>query len=299
MIFKRKVGVALGGGGARGAAHIGVLEHLTSIGLDIHCLSGTSAGAIIATLYAFGVDFETMKRELKQVNPTPFASFKIGKLGLFENTEMINMLERLLPPNAKIEDAKIPLTIKATDLITGESVLLSHGNVIEAVMASSCVPGFYLPIEKDNMILVDGGLTENVPLSGLKFHGANLLIGVNLSGNTTYNKPTGILDVVSNAMDIAIDVRTRRQLKQADISISIDLTEYSRTSARDFDQLVTRGQLAAQLKVPNLASMYMANRFMKTWKLVKEITPIKVPESIQKVFRKRDDKEKIPKSLTP
>lgn len=297
-MFRRKIGVALGGGGARGAAHIGVLEHFTNIGLDIHCISGTSAGAIIAAMYAFGVDFETMKRELKQVNPTPFASIKIGKLGLFENTEMMEMLKRLLPPNAQIENAPIPLTIKATDLITGEGVLLSHGNVIDAIMASSCVPGFYLPLEMNNMILVDGGLTENVPLSGLKFHGANLLIGVNLSGNATYTKPTGILDVVSNAMDIAIDVRTRKQLKQADAAISIDLTEFSRTSARDFDRLVEEGHKASRHKIPTISSLYFQNRFMKIWKMIKEITPVKIPEKIQRIF-KRDDKERIPKSLTP
>jgi NTE family protein len=297
-MFRRKIGIALGGGGARGAAHIGVLEHLTSIGLDIHCISGTSAGAIIATMYAFGVDFETMKRELKQVNPTPFASIKIGKLGLFENTEMMEMLKRLLPPNAQIENALTPLTIKATDLITGEGVLLSHGDVIGAVMASSCVPGFYLPLEMNNMILVDGGLTENVPLSGLKFHGANLLIGVNLNGNTAYTKPNGILDVVSNAMDIAIDVRTKKQLKEADAAISIDLTEFSRTSSRDFDRLVLEGHKASLQKIPTVSSLYFQNRFMKMWKMIKEITPVKIPEKIQRIF-KRDDKERIPKSLTP
>lgn len=299
MFFKRRIGVALGGGGARGAAHMGILEHFENIGLEIHCISGTSAGAIVATLYAFGVDFETMKKELKEINPAPFTSFKIGKLGLFENTELKEMLKRLLPEKAQIEDARIPLTIKATDLITGEAVLLSHGDVIEAVLASSCVPGFYLPVERDNMILADGGLTENVPLSGLKFHGANVLIGVNLSGNTTYTRPNGILDVVSNAMDIAIDVRTRKQLKQADVAISIDLTEYSRTSSKDFDILITRGKLAAQTKLPNMESLYFKNRFMKTWKLIKELTPVKVPERIQSLFRTRDDKAKIPKSLNP
>lgn len=298
-MFTRKIGVALGGGGARGAAHIGVLEHLSSIGLKIHCLSGTSAGAIIAALYAFGVDFETMKKELKKVDPAPLASIKFGKLGLFENTDMIRMLERLLPKNAQIEDALIPLTIKTTDLITGQGVLLSHGNVVDAVMASSCVPGFYIPLERGNMILADGGLTENVPLSGLKFHGANLLIGINLSGNTTYTKPEGILDVVSNSMDIAIDVRTKRQLKEADVAISIDLTEYSRTSSKDFDLLIIQGRRAAESKIPTVSSLYFWNRFIKLWKMIKEISPIKIPEKIQRIFRRGNDKERIPKSLTP
>lgn len=298
-MFRRKIGVALGGGGARGAAHIGVLEHLAKLDLKIHCISGTSAGAIIASMYAFGIDLKTMKTELKKVSPIPLTSFKIGKLGLFENSEMREMLERILPPNAKIEDALIPLTIKTTDLISGKGVLLSHGNLIDAVLASSCVPGFYLPLEKDQMILVDGGLTENVPLSGLKFSGANVLIGVNLNGNTSYRKPVGILDVVSNAMDIAIDVRTKRQIKEADVAISIDLTEYSRTSSVDFDQLINKGRAETAIKIPTVSTLYISNRILKVWKGVRDISPIKVPEKIQQVFRREDDKDKIPKSLTP
>ncbi|MFY7992474.1 MAG: patatin-like phospholipase family protein [Bacteriovoracaceae bacterium] len=283
-MFSRRIGVALGGGGARGVAHIGILEHFEKINLQIHCLSGTSAGSIIAALYAFGVDLETIKAELRLIDPAPFGSFKLGKLGLFENSEMIAMLKRLLPEDAKLEESPIPLTIKTTDLLTGKGVLLTHGSVIEAVLASTCVPGFYLPQERDGFLLVDGGLTENVPLSGLKFHKANLLIGVNLNGNKNYARPDGILDVVSNAMDIAIDAQTRSQLKEADLSISIDLTQYSRTNSKDFDQLLLEGRKAAEAKVPNLMSLYFWNKFKKIWKLLREMSPIKVPDKVMKVL---------------
>lgn len=283
-MFSRKIGVALGGGGARGVAHIGILEHFESIGMRIHCLSGTSAGAIIASLYAFGVDLETIKAELRLIDPAPFASLKLGKLGLFENTQMIQMLEKLLPKDAQLEESPIPLTIKATDILTGTGVLLTHGSVIEAVLASTCVPGFYLPVEREGLLLVDGGLTENVPLSGLKFHKANLLIGVNLNGNNNYARPEGILDVVSNAMDIAIDAQTRAQLKEADLSLSIDLTQYSRTNNKDFDQLLIEGRKAAEKKVPTLMTLYFWNRFKKLWKLVRGVSPIKIPDKVYKFF---------------
>ncbi len=280
-MFSRRIGLALGGGGARGVAHIGILEHFESIGLKIHCLAGTSAGAIIAALYAYGCSLETIKEELRKIDPAPLVSLKLGKLGLFENTEVKNMLQKLLPPDALIENAPIPLSIKATDILTGNGVLITSGSVIEAVLASSCVPGFYLPLEKDGKILVDGGLTENVPLSGLEFHNANLLIGVNLNGNHTYAKPEGILDVVSNAMDIAIDAQTRAQLARADLSISIDLTKYSRTSSKDFDQLLVEGKKAAARKVPTLMHLYFWNKLKKLWKTIREMSPIKVPDKIQ------------------
>lgn len=284
-MFSRRIGLALGGGGARGVAHLGVLEHFESIGLKIHCLSGTSAGAIIASLYAFGIDLETIKNELRHINPAPLVSIKLGRLGLFENTEVKEMLERLLPKNALIEASPIPLTIKATDILTGNGILLTKGNVVDAVLASSCVPGFYLPVEKDALILVDGGLTENVPLSGLKVHNANLLIGINLNGNRTYAQPEGILDVVSNAMDIAIDAQTRAQLKEADLEISIDLTKYSRTSNKDFDQLLQEGKKAAHRKVPTLMHLYFWNRFKKFWKLIRDMSPIKIPDKIIRFIR--------------
>lgn len=283
-MFSRKIGVALGGGGARGVAHIGILEHFESINLKIHCLAGTSAGAVIAALYAFGVPLETIKTELRKIDPAPFSSFKIGRLGLFENSEMIAMLQKLLPTEAKLEESPIPLSIKVTNLITGEGVLLTTGSVIEAVMASSCVPGFYLPLEREDAVLVDGGLTENVPLSGIKKLGANVLIGVNLNGNKVYARPEGILDIVSNAMDIAIDAQTRSQLKQADITISIDLTKYSRTNSKDFDHLLSEGRKAAQAKIPDLVSLFISDRFRKIWKLLRDFSPIKIPDRFWSLF---------------
>ena len=285
MLFRPKIGLALGGGGARGAAHIGVLQQLKIAKIHPHCIAGTSAGAIVASLYAFDVDLAVIEQEMKQLKPVDFTSFRFKGLGLFENSEIKELLTKLLPADARIEQARIPLAVKATNLLTGRGVVLDDGPVIPAVLASCCVPGIYMAQEVDGMILVDGGLTENVPLSALKKLGAHLTIGVNLNGNSGYTRPQGVVDVLSSAMDIAIDAQTRRQLNDAHVVISMDLTQYSRTSSEHFDQLVAIGKKATQEKIWNETALRTWVRAKKTWHLIRDLLPVKVPEFLKKILR--------------
>lgn len=285
MLFRPKIGLALGGGGARGAAHIGVLQQLKIAKIHPHCMAGTSAGAIVASLYAFDVDLAVIEQEMKQLKPVDFTSFRFKGLGLFENSEIKELLTKLLPADARIEQARIPLAVKATNLLTGRGVVLDHGPVIPAVLASCCVPGIYMAQEIDGMILVDGGLTENVPLSALKKLGAHLTIGVNLNGNSGYTRPQGVVDVLSSAMDIAIDAQTRRQLNDAHVVISMDLTQYSRTSSEHFDQLVEIGKKATQEKIWNETALRTWVQAKKTWHLVRALLPLKIPDFLKKFLR--------------
>lgn len=285
MLFRPKIGLALGGGGARGAAHIGVLRQLKIAKIHPHCIAGTSAGAIVASLYAFGVDLNVIEQQMKQLKPVDFTSFRFKGLGLFENSAIKELLTKLLPPDARIEQAQTPLAVKATNLLTGRGVILDRGPVIPAVLASCCVPGIYMAQEIEGMILVDGGLTENVPLSALKKLGAHLTIGVNLNGNSGYTPPQGVVDVLSSAMDIAIDAQTRRQLKEAHVVISMDLTQFSRTSSEHFDQLVAIGMKATQEKIWNEAVLRSWVQAKKTWYLIRDLLPLKIPVFLKKFLR--------------
>lgn len=272
-MFKRKLGLALGGGGARGLAHIGVLKHLENEHIQLHALSGTSSGAIIASMYAFGVPTEVMAKEIVKLKSTDWTQFRFKGLGLFHNEQLEEMLTKLLPKSAVIEEAKIKLGIKATDLITGNPVDLLSGDVVKAVMASSCVPGVYMPIEVDKMLLVDGGITENVPLSLLKKLGANFYIGVNLNGNHLYGRPDGIIDVLTNAMDIAIDSHTRAQLRHADIVLSMDLTQFSRTSTEKSLELIAIGESEAKLKIGASGKFFLWGLIKKSWRNLWGLSP--------------------------
>ncbi|EQC45892.1 phospholipase, patatin family [Bacteriovorax sp. BSW11_IV] len=240
-MLKRNIGLALGGGGARGAAHIGVLRVLEENRIDIRNIAGTSAGAIVAALYAFGMKPNELEKTLKTLRPIDIRSIKIGALGVFENGPLIKLIETYLPKNALIEQAEIPLAIHTTDIETGEAIVLSQGRLKEALLASCCVPGIYTPQIIDGRVLVDGGLTENVPISALHKLESGFIMAVNLNGSFSYMKPDSIIDVATNALDIAIDQRTRDQIEDADLAINLDLFKYSRTSAIHFEELVKAG----------------------------------------------------------
>ena len=288
MVFQSRIGLALGGGGARGIAHLGVLQHFHQINLKIDAIAGTSAGAIVGALYAFGTPLRDIEEDLRNLKPTNFSSLRLPKLGLFKNEQLRVLLEKRLPRNAQIQDAPIPLEIKATDIETVEGILMTRGNLIEAVMASSCVPGIYIPVEINGRLLVDGGLTENVPLSALKKLGANIQIGVNLNGNKRYNKPDSLLDILSNSLDIAIDNQTRSQLNLADLVISMDLSRYGRFHLEAFDDLVFEGRKSAREAIRTARWLGWRHRFRQIWAHLSDISPIKIPERIKKILQQKE-----------
>lgn len=274
------LGIAFGGGGARGAAHIGVLKHLHSIDLVPQVYAGTSAGSIIACLAAFGVSTEDMQNEIAQLKSAQFTSLRIGALGLLENDSLRSMLEKLIGKEAQFKDAKYPLAIHVTDCESGRGTVITQGPVIEAVLASCCVPGVYIPQEINSRLYIDGGLTENVPITALKLLGARTKIGVNLNGNFINKKPDSISDVIMTAMDIAIDHQTFHQLRKFDSVISMDLHDYSRTNAKDTDQLVQVGQKTAQETIPNKRKLIIQSYIRLFFRALKWLVPYKIARDI-------------------
>lgn len=251
-IFHKKKGVALGGGGARGAAHIGALRALEEHDVELDAISGTSGGAIIAALYAFGASFDEITSGVKGLKSVDLRSLKFDSLGLAENRPLAQLIDDLAGKDAQIERAKIPLAIHASDIESGESIILTKGPLKSAVLASCCVPGFFIPQKIEGRLLVDGGLTENVPLSALDTLGVGFTIAVNLNGNFAYAKPDSILDVATNAMDIAIDLRTKEQIASADLGINLSLAQYSRKSTAHIDPLIKEGYKQTQEQLDQL-----------------------------------------------
>lgn len=241
----KKLGLALGGGATLGAAHIGVLKALEEMSIDVHCISGTSIGAYIAALYAFGVSPSDMEDEIKGLDWLDISSFSLLtlKFGLLTNDKLGDSVEKLIG-DVRIQDAPTPLAIVATDIAICEKAILTQGALSQAVMASSCVPGIFAPVEIDDQMLVDGGLVENVPISPLEGLGANLTVGVDLSAHRSYRQPDDLVDVLVNAMDIAIDNATRLQTSKAELVISPEVGAYSRTDSGQVSELVDAGYQA-------------------------------------------------------
>ncbi|UZE96588.1 patatin-like phospholipase family protein [Alkalimarinus alittae] len=288
--FNTSVGLALGGGAAKGIAHIGILKAFEEEGVEISYLSGTSIGALVAGYYAFGKTADEMLTVGEALSFKRMTSFSLLKKGGFFTTDAIK--EMILDDigDVKIEDAIIPLAICTTDIVTGEQVIFEKGSLADAICASVAVPGLFTPVEIDGRKLVDGGLVENVPVSLVEGLGAGIVIGVDLNGVKHYPEPSGMIDVLGNAIDICMDLKTRDQLKRADIVISLDLNGYSRSDNSDrIEALVMEGYHPMKAKIRKLLWFKRANLIRYLVKVLKAIVPLKVPELI-----KRKLKETLP-----
>lgn len=241
----KKIGLALGGGAILGAAHVGVLRALEERKIKICSIAGTSIGAFIATMYAFGLSPGEIEDKTKDLNWLDAASFSISRYGLLSNEKLGDILIETLG-DVSFEDAQIPLAMVATDIGACQKVVLKEGNVAEAVMASTCIPGIFIPVEINDQLLVDGGLVENVPLTPLKDLGADIVWGVDLNAKRKYRKPDDIIDILANALDLAIDNATRLQTEEADLLIAPELSAYNRADVENLDDLIKEGYDAAR-----------------------------------------------------
>ena len=241
---KQKIGLALGGGAVLGAAHIGVLKAFEENDIRLAALTGTSIGAFIAALYAFGKSADEISEFVHELDWLDVTSLSLSKFGLLSNEKMGERLTEILG-EVRFDQAKIPFALVATDLSSGKKELLKQGEVARAVTASACVPGIFAPVDLDGCMLVDGGLLENVPISPLADLGAELTIGVDLSANRRFQPPADLIDVLTSSIDIALDNATRIQTSDADFVIKPELAAYSRTDTSKTDALIAEGHKAA------------------------------------------------------
>jgi len=241
-----KLGVALGGGSALGFAHLGVLKALEENEIKIDSISGTSVGAIFAALYAFGVSFADIETEAANLNWLKLAQLRPSRLGLTSNVGIKAILNRYIG-KADIKDAEIPLAIMTTDLETGSKVVFKSGDVVDAVLASSCMPGLFIPVKMNGLMLVDGGIVENVPISPLKSLGAEVTVGVNLMRYRKYTKPKNIMGVLANSFDM-INHRISAQPRKDDVNFLIEpnLSDYLLSDIKNWKEISDIGYKEAQ-----------------------------------------------------
>lgn len=236
----RKTGLALGGGAVLGAAHVGVLKALEERGIAVDHVAGTSIGSLIGALYAFGktpAEIEQISKELRWLD---ISELSLSKLGLMSNKRMADMIIEHIG-DRNIEQADIPLSIVTADITTGERVTLTSGSVAEAVRASTCIPGIFIPVEWEDRLLVDGGVVQNVPLSPLKEAGANYIIGVELLAHDSANKPENIVEVLLNTFEFMISNVTRSTAREFQVLISPDLSRFDKVSTSQVEELIKVG----------------------------------------------------------
>lgn len=241
----KKLGVALGGGAAYGAAHIGVLKAFNELGIKPEFVSGTSIGALVAAHCAFKTPMDELEKIGIELDWLDVTGIKLSKLGLLSNERLgKTVLDQL--GEVSIEESDLPLCMIATDICTSNKVVLNEGALHKAVMASSCLPGIFIPVEWDDMMLVDGVLCENVPISPLREMGAEDVIAVDLTTKRSYKCPEDIIDVLTNTFDIGLNNMIKEQIQGDQTTlIQPELSAYNKADTRKSENLIREGYEAA------------------------------------------------------
>lgn len=178
---RKRIGLALGAGAARGWAHIGVLRAFQEVGIPVDYVAGTSIGALVGGFFAAGEinSLEKLALHLDWKDIIAFFDVVFPKAGLIDGKKVTQLLQKHIP-QSKIEELSLPFAAVATDIVTGQEVILDKGNIIEAIRASISIPGIFTPVKIGGQILVDGGVVNPVPVSVVQNMGAEVVIAVNL-----------------------------------------------------------------------------------------------------------------------
>ncbi|HCC05432.1 TPA: patatin [Patescibacteria group bacterium] len=259
-----KVGLALSGGATLGIAHVGVLKAFADHHIPIDYISGTSTGSLVAACFAFGMPLSQMIEITEGLDWKKISKFGYSRLGINTNKPMSVFITDLLG-DVKIEDANIPLAIVATDIESFEMVVLREGSLHEAIRASTCIPGFFAPVELNGRMLVDGVLSENLPLTPLDEMGAVIKIGVNLSSNPVKVRPQNILEVISNSYTVLSRHRDVNLNSRADVIIEPDLNKFDSRKFKDADQILEEGYNAALKAIPVIKEIISSHHKKKGW----------------------------------
>lgn len=229
---RKKIGLALGSGGARGLAHIGVIKKLVEENIPIDLIVGSSAGALIGGMYAALGEIGKVEEKFVGLEwrdwLNTFADPVLG-LGFIKGEKAENWM-RAAVNNVKIEELKIPFGAVTTDLNTAEEVLITEGDLTEAVRSSGSVPGLFQPMKWGDRMVVDGGLSYPVPVELAKRMGAELVIAVNLDGVYFEDEKTkngsnnhNILSVLRNSLFLLRYHLAKKEIKEAEVVIEPDI----------------------------------------------------------------------------
>lgn len=245
---RKKIGLALSGGGARGFSHIGVLSVLIESGIPIDMIAGTSAGSIIGGAYASGMSLEEIRAMGAKVGWTNMTRPSLSPLGLLSNVPMGNFLKRHFPVT-RFEDCVVPYAAVTCDFETGEEVVRKgEGNMIDAIRASCAVPGVFAPVRnKEGRLLVDGGVVSPMPTDAVRQMGADVVIAVDLMGcgATFRTSPRTAFGMMFQSAMMLLRAASRNQQYTADIVIQPQIAHLRPDEISKRDEFIALGQAAA------------------------------------------------------
>jgi len=246
------IGLALGGGFARGYAHLGVLKIFEEQKIPISCISGSSIGSIVGAAYASGAPLGAIIGKCREIRFRDFARWRVSRFGLASNDRLEQVLHRSFD-SRQLEHLKIPMAVVATDLDTGEPVLFRQGNLAEAIRASCAFPGLFEPVQIGTRYLADGGLVAPVPTRAARELGAEIVVGVSVGlHDGRRGAPRNIFQVVSRAVSAAQKHQLEVWERHADLVLRPAVHSIAWDDFDRIDEAIEAGGTVARNALPQI-----------------------------------------------
>lgn len=255
MSGRTGIGLALGGGFARGFAHLGVLQVLEQNHVPISHIAGTSVGSILGAAYASGAPLTRIIETCRTLRFRDIARWRVSRLGLASNQRLADLIERVFD-SRQFEDLRIPLAVVATDLTSGEPVVFTQGNLADAIRASCAFPGLFEPVEIGTRCLADGGLVAPVPTRAARDIGAATVLGVSVGIQDGHRgAPTNIFQVVSRAVNAAQKHQLEVWERHADLVLRPDVQSLAWDDFHRADEAIAAGAASARRALPRIQKL--------------------------------------------
>jgi NTE family protein len=254
---RKKVGLALSGGAARGFAHLGVVKVLAEHDIPIDFIAGTSAGSIVGASLAAGLSVDEIIEIGKKMSWYKMTGFAYSTKGLLSNASMGKFFYQNFPIQ-KFEDLKIPFAAVACNLETGEEVVLKEtGDLIAAVRASCAIPGVFVPVEYEGKMLIDGGVIANMPTKAVKKLGAEVVIAVDVlaAGATYWGKPSTLLGIFFQSAMLMLRSASKSHHYRADAVIIPQIAHLRPDEIGKMEEFIRLGEEAARDKIDEIKQL--------------------------------------------
>ena len=259
---RKKLGIALSGGAARGFAHLGVLKVFAEYNIPIDFVAGTSAGSIVGAALACGLSVEEAIEMGRKMSWYRMSGFSYSAKGILSNASMGNFLAKSLPYK-NFEDLPIPFAAVACDLETGKEIVLKDkGDIATAIRASCAIPGVFAPVEDEQgRLLIDGGVVSLVPTKAVKKLGAEIIIAVdvNASGATYWGTPSTFLGVFIQSAMMLLRTAGKAQHYRADVVIIPEISHLRPDEIGKMDEFIKAGEEAALAKIDEIKALIEVN----------------------------------------
>ena len=254
---KLKIGLALGGGAAKGFAHIGVIKMLEASGIHPDVVAGTSAGSVVGALYASGMDAFQMQQVAFGLDEAKIRDVRLFSGGLVQGQALQDYVNQLVHQQP-IEQLKLPFAAVSTELETGTRTVFGRGNTGRAVRASSSIPGVFEPVEIHGKHYVDGGVVSPIPVDAARQLGADFVIAVDISAAPDGSNPQGMMNIVGQSISIMGRQLAAQESARADVVIRPDLRGIGPTDFEQKNQAILAGEKAALAAIPAIRAKLAA-----------------------------------------